>query len=107
MIFKTFPSKGHGESEYIWTVSKYSPEQTLIEYLVFTSERMWWITIHCREGIPNQTTEVEITYTFAGLTSIGNEINEKSLQSKYAHDLREWEEAINYYLQTGERIGYH
>lgn len=106
MIFKTSSHTGHGESEYTWTVSKYSPDQALIEYLVFTSERVWWITIQCREAVPDQTTEAEITYTYTGLTSKGNEINARALQSMYAHDLRDWEEAINHYLRTGERIGH-
>jgi hypothetical protein len=107
MVFKTASQHGHGEPDYIWTVSKYLPDQAFIEYQVFTSERLWWITIQCREETPNLTTRAEITYTYTGLTDIGNAINEKALQLMYAHDLQDWEESINHYLKTGERQEQH
>ncbi len=106
MVFKT-PSHGHHESEYIWTVSKYEPAQGLIEYMVHTPERLWWITIQCQVDIPYETTKAEITYTYTGLTEIGNAINERALRSMYAHDLKDWEKAINTYLETGKRLEHH
>jgi hypothetical protein len=101
MVFKT-KSHGHGEPDYTWTVSKYSPEQSLVEYTVFTAERIWFITIKCKEGASAQTTEAEITYTYTGLSENGNAKNEKALQRMYSRDLKDWEEAINHYLETGE-----
>ena len=99
MVFKK-KSHGHGEPNYTWTVSKYSTEQSLVEYTVFTSERIWFITIKCREGAPARTTEAEITYTYIGLSENGNAINEKALQSMYSRGLNDWQEAINHYLET-------
>lgn len=107
MVFKTPSHHEHGEPDYIWTVSKYLSDQALIEYMVFTPERLWWITIQCSEEIPNLATRAEITYTYIGLTNMGNAINERALQLMYAHDLRDWEEAINHYLRTGERREHH
>lgn len=107
MVFKTPSHHGHGEPDYIWTVSKYLPDQAFIEYTVFAPERLWWITIQCCEDIPKQTTRAEITYTYTGLTDTGNVINEKTLQLVYAHNLRDWEEAINHYLKTGDRREHH
>jgi hypothetical protein len=34
---------------------------------------------------------------------LGNAINEKALQVMYTHDLKDWEDAINHYLETGEK----
>ena len=107
MVFKTPAHHGHGEPGFVWTVSKYLPDQALIEYMVFTPERLWWITIQCYEDTPNQTTEAEITYTYTGLTDMGNAINERALQMMYAHDLKDWEELINHYLETGERLEHY
>lgn len=107
MVFKTQSPHGHDEIDYIWTISKYLPDQKFIEYTVFTSERLWWITIQCHDDIPNHTTNAEITYTFTGLTDKGNAINERALQVMYAHDLKDWEKAINHYLMTGERLLHH
>jgi hypothetical protein len=107
MVFRTQSPHGHDEIDYIWTISKYLPDQAFIEYTVFTPERLWWITIQCRDDILNHTTNAEITYTFTGLTDKGNAINEKALQVMYAHDLKDWEMAINHYLMTGGRLLHH
>jgi hypothetical protein len=105
MVFKT-PTH-HGHEEATWVVSKYRPEQSFIEYTVFASERVWWLTIQCREDIPHQTTKAEITYTYTGLTEKGNAVIEKELQMMYARDLKNWEEAINHYLKTREKRSLH
>jgi len=78
MIFKTQSHHGHGEPDYIWTVSKYLPDQAVIEYTLFTPERMWWIAIRCWQGSTTQSTIAEITYTYTGLSDIGNAINERA-----------------------------
>jgi len=107
LVFKTQSSHGHDENDYIWTISKYLPDRAFIEYTVFTPERLWWIAIQCSNDIPNHATNAEITYTYVGLTDPGNAINEKALQLMYAQDLKDWEEAINHYLLTGERLPLH
>ena len=106
MVFKTAPHAGHNEPDYTWVVSKYQPAQALIEYTVFTPERVWWITIQCREEVSNRTT-AEITYTYSGLTNLGNAIDEKALQAMYARDLKDWEMAIVHYLKTGKKLEHH
>ena len=104
MVFKTPSSFEPEESDYIWTVSKYMPDRALIEYMVHTYERLWWITVQCMAGIAHGKTRAEITYTYTGLTAKGNALNEKALQIMYEQDLKDWEEAINYYLETGKRL---
>ena len=106
MVFK-IESHGHGETDYTWIVTKYMPEQSLIEYTVFTMERFWFITIKCSKNNDNLKTDAEITYTYTGLTEKGNAINEKALQHMYSRDLKDWEEAINYYLKTGKKLKHH
>jgi len=103
MVFKTRSHHGH-EPDSTWTVSKYHPDQAFIEYTVFAPGRLWWITIRCREGIVGETTEAEITYTYTGLTEKGNAINERALETMYRRNLKDWEESINHYLETGERL---
>ncbi|MFC2136404.1 hypothetical protein ACFLTH_17455, partial [Bacteroidota bacterium] len=97
----TFKTKGHGhgESEFIWRVSKYEPENFLIQYLVSTENRYWTITVECK-SIEENKTSAEITYTYIGLNEKGNELNEHSLNSMYKNDLKDWEEEINNYLKN-------
>lgn len=102
MVFRTPSHHGHHEPDPIWTVTRYHPEGGLIEYTVFTQERLWWITIECEEDLENQATKAEITYTYVGLTERGNMINQRALQVMFANDLQDWQDAINHYLETGK-----
>jgi hypothetical protein len=105
MVFKT-AARFEGEPPYVWILSKYAPEHTFVEYTVFTPERLWTITVKC-EAAAAQTTLAEITYAYTGLTERGNALNEQALRAMYANDLKDWEEAINHYLKTGEMLKQH
>ncbi len=99
MLFKT-KGQGFGEDEFIWNISQYQPEKYSIEYTVHTANRIWTIFIKCLEE-NGQTTQATITYTFTGLNSKGNAINEKLLAKMYESDLKDWEKALNHFLETG------
>ena len=101
MIFKT-ASNNSDEKEYMWVVAQYKPAQFFIEYQVSTHQRIWFITVECKPQQEN--TVVSVTYLYTGLTDAGSRINQESLAKMFAHDLKDWEEAINYYLSTGKRL---
>lgn len=103
MVFTTTSHHGQ-EPDSTWTLSRYNPENAFIEYTVFAPERLWWITIQCRESVEKKQTEAEITYSYTGLTDRGNMINKKALDKMFEHNLKDWEEEINYYLDTGHRL---
>lgn len=100
MIFKT-SGKHHGENEFLWVVSQYRPNDYFVEYTASTAQRVWFISVKC-ETMEDKT-KVTVTYTFTGLTPTGNEINKIALEKMYAHNLKDWEEEINYYLATGKQ----
>lgn len=99
----TFKTRGHGhdETEFLWRITKYQPETHLIQYLVSTPNRYWTITVICKPLTADKTT-AEITYTFIGLNDTGNTINKQALEKMYEQNLKDWEEAINFYLHHGE-----
>jgi hypothetical protein len=100
MIFKTAASHP-GEEDYLWAVTQFAPTKFLVEYLVSTSQRVWFITVQCT---PNgKQTNVTVTYSYTGLTDHGNEMNDAALSKMYAHNLADWEDAINHYITTGKR----
>ncbi|RPI79605.1 MAG: hypothetical protein EHM45_02225 [Desulfobacteraceae bacterium] len=102
MVFQTATEYPGEESNKTWVVSKYAPEQAYIEYTVFTSVRVYWVAIQCRENPGARTTQAEVVYTFTGLNAAGNFLIEKALNEMFIHDLKDWEKAINYYLETGK-----
>jgi len=92
---------GHGdENELLWIVSKYEPQDYLIQYLVSTSNRFWTITVKCESIDNNLKTNTTVTYSFTGLNSIGNELNKTSLEKMYQDELQDWAEAINSYFKN-------
>jgi hypothetical protein len=99
----TFKTRGHGhdEKEFIWRVSKYEADKFMIQYLVSSENRYWTITVKC-DRLNTNHTSAKVTYTFIGLNELGNNINEHSIQVMYKYNLKDWEEAINYYLVNGK-----
>jgi len=101
MIFRT-AGNHPDEKEYVWVVAQYKPAHFFIEYQVSAHQRIWFIMVECKPLQEN--TLVSVTYSYTGLTEVGNRINQESLAKMFAHDLKDWAEAINYYLRTGKRL---
>lgn len=94
----TFKTAGHGdEADLVWRINEYDPTAHHIQYLVYGTDRYWTITIDCRE-VGGQRTSARVTYDFLPLEEAGAAVNEASLNAMFAHDLKDWEDAINNYL---------
>ena len=104
MVFQTESHDLHNPSTFTWIVSRYDPTQAFIEYTIFTDARIWWITIRCQQDERSTTTSATVTYTYLGLTEQANRLNQAALESMFRHDLRDWEKAVNYYLETRTQL---
>jgi predicted translin family RNA/ssDNA-binding protein len=82
-------------------VSRYQVENHVVEYIVSTANRYWVITIQCAASSKDRT-KATVSYTYTGLTDLGNEINRQAIKKMFERDLEDWEEAINHYLESGE-----
>ncbi len=102
MIFRTARKFDEAE-DYTWVITHCDPEACFIEYAVNTSERIWFIAVQCRSESDGMTS-ASVTYTFTALTDKGARLNEIALEKMYENDLKDWEEAINYYLKHGSLI---
>ena len=101
----TFKVKAHGhghdgEGDMIWFVSKYEPENHVIQYLVNTVNRIWTITVRCERTASESKTKASVTYSFTGLNPEGNELNEKALNHMFQHNLQDWADEMNGYLDS-------
>jgi hypothetical protein len=101
MIFRT-ASKYSEEKFYQWVITKYNPEKHEIEYTVSAMDRVWFIKVECREH--KQFTLATVTYTYIGLTEAGHIRNRAGMESIFEQNLNDWEDAINHYLKTGEKL---
>jgi len=98
--FKT-DGHGHGEMEFLWRISKYDPQNYLIQYLVSTENRYWTITVKCK-ALSDTSTSTTVTYSYIGLNDLGNEINKHAIDKMYSKNLEDWKEAIDYFLKNGK-----
>ena len=100
MVFKT-KSSNNIEKEFNWITSHLNTKDYLVIYTVFTENRVWTIKVQCID-IEKNKTEAEIKYTFTSLNEKGIAINSESLEKMYKKELKDWEVAINYFLETGK-----
>ena len=101
MVFTTSPSNRE-EEKFLWTITRYEPAKFFIEYTVSTPNRVWFISVDCKPEAKN--TKVTVTYSYTALNERGARLNESALAKMFAHDLRDWEEAINYYIHHGKQL---
>ncbi len=99
MIFQTKSLYG---DDYLWAVTQYAPEHFKIEYTVQATDRIWFIRVQCLSS--KEATKAMVTYTYTGLSENGNQKNREALEKMFSQDLKDWEEAINYYLKTGKQL---
>jgi hypothetical protein len=104
MIFRT---KAHNQHEefYTWVITQFDPKLHKIEYTVSTPNRIWFITVSCESD--GKETRAKICYTFTGLNETGNQLNRDALEKMFVNNLKDWEEAINYYLKHNELLIHH
>jgi hypothetical protein len=100
MIFKT-QAKEQRE-QFIWAITQYRPDDFMIEYTVSATDRIWFITVTCQSL--EQYTRVIVTYSYTGFTGQAHQLNQQACEKMFAHQLKDWEEAINFYLETGKRL---
>jgi hypothetical protein len=105
MIFQTPPAHG-SDSKSLWIVTRYDMATKVIQYTITNSIQVTVITIACSKVSAN-TTSARITYTLTGLTNKGNEIVEMLIHRMYHNNMKDWEEAINYYLANGTCLKHH
>ncbi|MGA9533212.1 MAG: hypothetical protein WBR18_10895 [Anaerolineales bacterium] len=107
MVFQTETGDPEDPGLVTWIVSKYDPNQALIEYTVFGQDRIWWICIKCRQGESGAATKATIEYTYFGLNEESARRNQEALDRMFRQDLRDWEAAINHYLSAGTLLRQH
>ena len=100
--FKT-SGHGHDDCELLWIVTKYEPENFIIQYLVQSENSYWTITVKCK-SIADNRSSAEVRYSFVNLNKKGNQLNQIALESIYKDNLKDWESAINTYLSPNKLL---
>lgn len=96
----TFSIDGNDdEPNVLWRVIEFDPIGHFVQYFVSTENRDWTISVEC-EPLENGITSITVTYTFIGLNPKGNELNEAHIKRMYQHNLQDWKQSIDAYLNS-------
>jgi hypothetical protein len=99
-----FRTRAPGRPETVWVVSRHDPAARVVEFVRVTTGLLATrlaIEVHEDGG----GSRVEIEYTFTPLGEAGRaELAAKHSAEAFARDMRWWEDSMNHWLATGERL---
>ncbi|MBP1631365.1 MAG: hypothetical protein H6Q15_2258 [Bacteroidetes bacterium] len=99
-----FSTSHHGNEETIWYVTDYDKDKFKLEFVRVTPhEEVVKINIYLVDNGNGTTTSI-ISYQYTGLNESKNEWIEDKLDIEFKNNMIEWEKAINYYLEKGEKL---
>jgi len=99
-----FSTPHHGNEQTIWYVTEYDRENYKIQFVRVTpNEEVVKIDI-CLIDNENGTTTSNITYQYTALNDSKNLWIKEKLESEFKENMIEWEDAINFYIKTGQKL---
>ncbi|MFZ0454698.1 MAG: hypothetical protein WAM24_13215 [Ignavibacteriaceae bacterium] len=94
----------HGDKKSYWIITGYEPANYEIEMHIITpghTAGKLEIKLHDDKDGKNKA---DINYSFISLSPEGKEFVKNYTEEKYVSFMKNWEEEINHYLLTGEKI---
>lgn len=99
-----FSTPHHGNEQTIWYVTEHDKENFKIEFVRVTpNEEVVKINIYLIDN-GNGTTTSNITYQYTTLNNNKNLWIKEKLDSEFKENMIEWENAINFYIETGKKL---
>lgn len=99
-----FSTPREGEPDTVWVVTKYDPSKFRIEFTRFTHRsRICVLKIGVRPR-DQSSSYVDIAYTYTGISPAGNQFIDALTEEGFRADMKHWEDAVNHFLKTGERL---
>ena len=87
-------------AETIWLVKRYDPDTYFVQfYKVEPKEKVGLISVRCIQ-VAKDTTDIEVTYTYIGLSESGNRFVEGFTSTHYKEFIDEWERLLSDYFES-------
>lgn len=88
----------------VWIVTKHDPEAFHVEmYKVTPGHTVAKLEIALSHAAGN-TTRADVSYEYTALTQAGEKFLQEFTSDWYENFMQEWEDALNHFLTTGEKI---
>jgi hypothetical protein len=99
-----FSTPAEGEADTVWIVTHYDAQAREVAFARFTpNSRTCTLTISVSPAAKDRSS-VDIAYTYTGVTAAGNDFLEHFTEDAFLKAMIVWEESMNYFLKTGERL---
>lgn len=100
-----FTTPHHGDTETVWYVADYEPPRH-IRFVRVTPDTMVVdidIALALNEDGPDRTVAT-VRYAYTALSDKGRDVLEPSTEEEWVRMMRWWEDSLNHYLRTGQRL---
>jgi hypothetical protein len=100
-----FSTPSEGEEDTVWIVTRHDPARRVVEFTRFThGSRVCVLRIAVRPKDERRSL-VDIAYTYTGITAAGNAFIDGFTEQSFLKAVTFWEQSMNHWLATGERLG--
>jgi hypothetical protein len=96
-----FSTSGDGEEDTVWVISRHDKENRFIEFTRFTPNSRTCVLKVAVTPKGKDTSNVEISYTYTGLTTDGNAWIDNFTEDTFLEAVKGWERSMNHFLETG------
>lgn len=88
----------HAANDAIWIVKRYEPEANYVQYYrIEPEEKIGIVTVKCRR-LSQNSTKVQVKYTYTGLSERGNRFIEDFTENDYERFIEEWKILLTEYF---------
>lgn len=94
-------------SDQIWIITKHDPIKNEIEFVRLVPGSVistLYIQVLQKDAVASY---VDIVYTYTSLTESGNNFIDNYTQEFFLKNMKEWENSMNYFLETGNKLKKH
>ena len=93
-----------GEDDTIWIVTKHDSSTREVEFARFTNNSRTSLlkVAVIPKGVHHSY--VEVSYTYTSITPAGNDFVDSFTEDAFLEAVTFWENSMNYFLETGERL---
>jgi len=99
-----FSTQNAAEVETLWIVTRYEPENLRLEFTRFTHKSRICVLGIAVSTKTASSSHVDICYTYTSIAPSGNSFIEGFTEEAFLKSVRFWEDSMNHYLETGERL---
>ena len=99
-----FTTPHAGEADTVWVVTKHDAKRREVEFTRFTHESRTCVLRIAVRPRDQSSSYVDISYTYTGISPSGNDFINDLIEESFVEDMVLWQDSVNHFLKTGERL---